>query len=75
MAAFGKTGYIDTTHSRPRHYMEMNVQRHAQAEPYLRGKDPRYPLDRRSRSGHRGYRKNASAGDRTSIARSSIPVM
>jgi hypothetical protein len=44
------------------------------------GKGPRYPLYRRlgmpqSRSGHRGYKKNplASAGDRTSIARSSSP--
>jgi hypothetical protein len=45
-----------------------------------RGKDSRYPLDRRlggpqSRSGHRGYRKNpfVSAGDRTLIAGLSSP--
>jgi hypothetical protein len=38
-------------------------QRHAPAALYLRGKDPRYPLDRRlgglhSRSGRRGWKKN-----------------
>jgi hypothetical protein len=45
------------------------------------GKGPRYPLYRslgvpQSRSGHRGWRKNsfASAGDQTSIARSSSPL-
>jgi hypothetical protein len=40
-------------------------QRHAPAELYPRGKDPRYPLDRRlggpqSLSEHRGYRKKPS---------------
>jgi hypothetical protein len=56
--------------------MGVSGQRHAPAALESRGKDPRYPLYRRlggpkSRSGHRGYRKDpfASAGDRTSIAR------
>jgi hypothetical protein len=44
--------------------MGASGQRHAPAALYPRGKDPRYPLYRRlsgpqSRSGHRGYRKNA----------------
>jgi hypothetical protein len=39
---------------------------HAPAALYPRGKDPRYPLERRldgpqSRSGHRGYKKNLLA--------------
>jgi hypothetical protein len=53
-------------------------QLHASAALHPLGKDPRYPLYRRLggpqiRSGHRGYRKNpfASAGDETSISRSS----
>jgi hypothetical protein len=53
----------------------MSGQRHALAALYPWGKNPQYPLYRRlggpqSRSGHRG---SASAGDRTSIARSSNP--
>jgi hypothetical protein len=54
--------------------------RHAPAAFYPREKVPRYPLDMRlggpqSRSGQKGYTKNhfASAGNRTSIARSSSP--
>jgi hypothetical protein len=43
----------------PRHYMGVSGQRHAPAALYPRGKEPRYPLDRRlggpeSRSGRRG---------------------
>jgi hypothetical protein len=42
--------------------MEVSGQRHASAMLYPRGKDPRYPLDRRlgepqSRPGYRGKRK------------------
>jgi hypothetical protein len=52
MEALGGRGGIAPTHSRPR-------QLHAPAALYPRGKDPRYPLDRRlggpqSRSGHGG---------------------
>jgi hypothetical protein len=55
--------------------MGVSCQRHAPAALYPRGKDPRYPVDRRlggsqSRSGHTEVtEKNplASAGDRTSI--------
>jgi hypothetical protein len=60
--------------------MEVSGQLHAPAVLYPRGKDPRYPLDRRldgpqSWYGYRGYRKNAfaSAGDQTPIARSFSP--
>jgi hypothetical protein len=54
MKVFGGRRCIAHTHSQPRH-----SQRHAPAELYSLGKDPRYPLDRRvggphSRSGHRG---------------------
>jgi hypothetical protein len=63
MEALGDRGGIALTHFRPRHYMGVSSQRHAPAALYPRGKDSRYPLDRRlggtqSRSGHRGYRKN-----------------
>jgi hypothetical protein len=57
--------------------MGVSGQRHAPAE----GKGPRYPLYRRlggpqSRSGQRLQEKSfASAGDRTSIARSSSPQL
>jgi hypothetical protein len=65
MEALGGRGGIAPTHSRPRHYMWVSGQRHAQAALCPRRKDPRYPLYRRlggpqSRSGHRGYRKNLS---------------
>jgi hypothetical protein len=60
--------------------MGVSGQRHVPAALYPRRKDPLYPLDRRldgpqSRSGHRGLRKNpfASAGEQTSIVRSSSP--
>jgi hypothetical protein len=59
--------------------MGMSGQRHSPAALYTRGKDMRYPLDRRmglphSRSGRRSWRKNsfASAGDRTSINEAKI---
>jgi hypothetical protein len=55
-------------------------QRHASAAHNSRRKDPQYSLDRRlggplSRSGHSGFEENplASAGEPTSIARSSSP--
>jgi hypothetical protein len=60
--------------------MGVSGQRHAPVALKPRAKDPRYPLYRRlggpqSQSGHRGYTKIlfASAGDRTSTARSSSP--
>jgi hypothetical protein len=57
--AWGVGGGIDPTHSWPRHYIGVSGQHHAPAALYPRGKDPRYPLDRRlggpqSRSGRRG---------------------
>jgi hypothetical protein len=70
----GKSSYSFTTSALDR----VSGQRHAPAALYPRGKDRRYPLDRRlggpqSRSGHTGYRKNplVSTGDRNSIAQSS----
>jgi hypothetical protein len=62
MEALGGRGGIAPTHSRPRQWMGVSGQRHAPAAFYPRGKDSRYPLDRRlgglqSRSGHR-QRKN-----------------
>jgi hypothetical protein len=60
--AWGRGG-IAPTHSRPRHYMGVSGQRHTPAALYPRGKDPRYPLNRRlggpqNRSGRRGRKKN-----------------
>jgi hypothetical protein len=59
MEAHGGRGGIAPTHTQPWHYMGVSGQRHAPAALYPRGKDPRYPLDRRlggpqSRSGRRG---------------------
>jgi hypothetical protein len=78
--ALGGTEGIAPTHSRPQHYMGVSGRRDALTALYPRRMDPRYPLYRRlggpqSRSGHRGYRKHpfSSAGNRTSIARSSSP--
>jgi hypothetical protein len=54
----GARGCIAPTHSRPRHWMWVSGERYAPDALYPRGKDHRYPLDRRlggsqSRSEHR----------------------
>jgi hypothetical protein len=59
MEAHEGRGGIALTHTQPRHQMGVSGQRHAPAALYFRGKNPRYPLDRRlggpqSRSGRRG---------------------
>jgi hypothetical protein len=40
MEALGERGYIAPTHSRPRHYMGVSDQRHAQAPLYPRERTP-----------------------------------
>jgi hypothetical protein len=74
----GGRGDIAPTHSQLRHLMGGVLSASRPGRDLPPGKGPRYPLDRRlggsqSWSGHRVFRKNplASAGDRTSIARSS----
>jgi hypothetical protein len=47
MKALWGTGGITPTHSQSRHKMGVSDQHHAPAALYPRGKDPRYPLDKR----------------------------
>jgi hypothetical protein len=73
-------GGIAYTHSWLWQYMGVSGQHHASAALYRRGKDPRYPLEKRlsgpqSWSGYR-LEENffASAGDRTPVVQSVVTI-